>query len=94
MAHRALGAPAVKDVLAHLPLRLLGVMPLQNPAAVARALIDGAEQRQTSIFLPRIARLTLLLRGLYSLFDGYFARSVGPVIRSERGFRDTAKSSK
>lgn len=94
MAHRALGAPAVKDVLAHLPLRLLGVMPLQNPAAVARALIDGAEQRQTSIFLPRIARLTLLLRGPYSLFDGYFARSVGPVIRSERGFRDTAKSSK
>lgn len=92
MARRALGAPAVKDALAQLPLRLLGVMPLQDSATVARALIDGAEQRQTSIFLPAVARLTLLLRGLYSLFDSYFARSVGPIIQSERGFHETTRS--
>lgn len=91
MAQRALEAPGVRTALTHLPARLLGVMPLHDPAIVARALIDGAEQRKTSIFVPAIARLTLLLRGLYSLLDGYFARGVAPVIRSERPW-DRARS--
>jgi NAD(P)-dependent dehydrogenase (short-subunit alcohol dehydrogenase family) len=91
MARRAFASPQAMALLGRMPTRLLGVMPVQNAGAVARALVDGVERRKARLFIPSMMRVTFALRGLYPLFDGWLAGRCAPLAESLRP-RPTGRS--
>lgn len=74
MARRAFAAPGVAEMLARTPSVLLGLLPAARAEDVARALLDAVEKRKTRQFIPARVGATFLLRGVYPLFDSFFAR--------------------
>ncbi len=74
MARRAFASPQAMTLLRQMPTRLLGVTPVQDAHAVARALVDGVERRKARLFIPFMVRATFALRGVYPLFDVWLAR--------------------